>query len=484
MGRRLGGLIGGAAVVLAACTAQNAPPSATGTPLVSPTPLTATPIPAATPVPTSAAPGALDATFGRGGLVTTDISGSGSDDGASAIAIDRDGRIVVAGTSSPEEGTYNLALARYEPNGRLDQSFGQSGLVTAGFSGSAVVIDSNGRIVVAGTMRSADMGSDFALARYAADGSLDAAFGNDGLVTTDFPGTGALDTGTIDGASAVAIDGDGRIIVAGGSGLFLPTDEILEAQSSDFALARYAADGNLDPTFGRGGLMTTDFSGSGSFDTGYAIAIDADGRIVVAGWTGPLGGSSSFALARYTPDGNLDSSFGHGGLVTTDFSRLGSDGEGSTLSAIAIDSDGRIVALGSIDVHGSGDFALARYNADGSLDAGFGDGGLVTTDLGGADHAYAIVIDSDGRIVVAGSSGVADADFALARYRADGSLDPNFGRGGLVTTGLSGSGSFDFGRAVAMSADGRIVVAGGSSIVDANFELGDSDFALARYIGK
>lgn len=473
MGRRLGGLIGGAAVVLAACTAQNTPSRATETPLVSPTPVST-----ATPVPTSAAPGALDPTFGRGGIVTTDIADSGGEDRASAIAIDADGRIVVVGTSSPEEHTYRLALVRYEPDGRLDQSFGQGGLVTAGFSGSAVVIDSNGRIVVAGDMSSAAMGSDFALARYNADGSLDTAFGNDGLVTTDFPRTGALDTGSIDGASAIVIDGDGRIIVAGGSGFFLPTDEMLEAQSYDFALARYDADGSLDPTFGRAGLVTTDISGAGSNDLGWAMAVDPDGRIVVAGSTREGGGSSSSALARYTPDGSLDATFGDGGLVTTDFVRSGSADEGSELGAIAIDAQGRIVAVVSIDI---GDLALARYRADGSLDAGFGDGGLLITNLGGHDAAHAIVIDSAGRIVVAGSS---DADFAIARYVPDGSLDALFGYAGWAKTDCSGSGSRDFSWAIAIDADGRIVVAGESSMVDEKFEVGDSDFAIARYIGS
>ncbi len=168
--------------------------------------------------------------------------------------------------------------------------------------------------------------------------------------------------------------------------------------------AAVAAPGDLDPSFGSSGKVTTDFGGS---DAASAVAIQTDGRIVAAGRSG----SGDFALARYNVDGSLDPTFGSSGMVMTDFG--GSD----AASAVAIQPDGRIVTAGR---SGSGDFALARYNADGSLDPSFGSGGKVTTDFGGFDLALGVALQSDGKIVAAGQGG-SSFDFALARYNADGS---------------------------------------------------------------
>ncbi|HUU82869.1 MAG TPA: hypothetical protein VM243_05125 [Phycisphaerae bacterium] len=464
--------------VAAACTSAASPTPVVTSPAASPT----SPPPVTTATPTSPSPaiatpevttplavaGAVDPTFGRDGFVTTDISGSGSEEHASTIAIDREGRIVVAGRSGPDEDEMDsLALARYDPDGRLDPSFGLGGIVTTAINGSELVIDADGRIVIAGSMQSGEVpgGSDFAVARYAADGSLDPTFGRGGLVTTDFRRKASLDA-----AHALTIDAEGRLVVAGSSALWDRDQELGGTSSSDFALARYTADGSLDPTFGRGGLVKTHFSGAGGYDFGLAMAIDTDSRIVVAGSTRDGGGNPSPALARYGPDGALDRSFGNGGLVVTDVSRLGGD-EGSEHGAIAIDAGGRIVAVLS-------DFGLARYDPDGTLDPTFGVDGLVTTDFSdgrGSDAVHAITFDTDRRIVVAGSSAVTGADFALARYDPDGTLDPTFGEGGLVTTDFSDAGGHDIGWAIAIDADGRIVVAGET------FAGSDSDFGLARY---
>src|SRR6266536_426685 len=323
--------------------------------------------------------------------------------------------------------------------GDLDPSFGSSGKVTTDFGGSdaasAVAIQTDGRIVAAGRSGS----GDFALARYNVDGSLDPTFGSSGMVMTDFGGS--------DAASAVAIQPDGRIVTAGRSG------------SGDFALARYNADGSLDPSFGSGGKVTTDFGG---FDLALGVALQSDAKIVAAG----QGGSSfDFALARYNADGSLDTSFGSGGIVTTDF------GFGSGFGgALAIQSDGKIVAAG----RAGSDFVVARYNGDCSPDASFGSGGIVTTDFGGLlfDAAFAVALQSNGKIVVAGSALGTSADFALARYTTDGNLDASFGSGGKVTTDFGG---FDVASGVALQADGKIIAAGqGGS---------GSDFALARYQG-
>jgi uncharacterized delta-60 repeat protein len=299
--------------------------------------------------------------------------------------------------------TYDV---RAQP-GELDTSFSFDGKVTIGFgvgsndSAEAIIIQLDGKIVAAG--RSDAGGSfDFALARYNTDGSVDSGFGNDGLVVTDFSGSG-----NIDEAYALSIQSDGKIVAAGRSDA---------GGSFDFALARYNTDGSLDSGFGNDGLVLTDFSGFGSYDEAYALSIQSDGKIVAAGRS-DAGGSSNFALARYNTDGSLDSGFGNDGLVLTDFSGSGNIDEAYALS---IQSDGKIVAAGASDAGGSFDFALARYNADGSLDSGFGNDGLVLTDFSDSesiDDAFALSIQSDGKIVAAGHSGaIGSFDFALARF--------------------------------------------------------------------
>ena len=221
-----------------------------------------------------------------------------------------------------------------------------------------------------------------------------------------------------------------------------------------FALRRYNPNGIVDSSFGTGGKVTTDFGGSSS---AYALAIQADGKLVAAG-----GALNDFALARYNSDGSLDSGFGTGGKVTTDF------GGSSGATALAIQADGKLVAAG---VAGD-DFALARYNPNGSLDPNFGIGGKVTTDFGGSDRANALAIQADGKLVTAG---VAGDHFALARYNPDGSLDSNFGTGGKVTTDFGDSNGVGA-RDLAIQADGKLVVVGTKVV---GF-LGN-DFALARF---
>jgi len=229
----------------------------------------------------------------------------------------------------------------------------------------------------------------------------------------------------------------------------------------------FADAGDLDPTFGNNGLVTTDFAFS--YDLPPALAIQADGRIVLAGYSG--GYPFDFALARYNPDGSLDTGFGTGGLVTTDFN----SGDSDYGHAVAIQVDGRIVVAGSTGYPSHQDFALARYNIDGSLDTNFGDGGFVVTDFGTyRDDANAVVIQADRKIVVAGYSRPSngDADFALARYNVDGSLDNGFGNGGMLITFFSYTD--DVANAVAIQPDGKIIAAGWAN-------RPAHDFALARY---
>jgi uncharacterized delta-60 repeat protein len=283
----------------------------------------------------------------------------------------------------------------------------------------------------------------------AAPGDLDQSFGGDGIVTTDF-GVGG------ESASALGILPNGKVVAAGEWG-------------DGFALARYLPDGVLDPVFDGDGMVTTDF-GSAAHGGVNGLAIQANGRILAAG------GSGDFALARYRRDGSLDQSLDADGRVTTDFGRdeVGQD--------VVVQPDGKIVLIGtSVEDGPGGDWALARYNSDGSLDESFGSGGKVLTDLGVASNAYAVALQEDGRIVVAGNSGapaIFVGDVALARYEVDGSLDPSFGDGGIVILDLGDPAS---GGAVdlVVQADGAIVVAG--VVRPQGAHLDDADFLLARF---
>jgi uncharacterized delta-60 repeat protein len=269
---------------------------------------------AVTPASAASRPsGRLDPSFGRGGKVLTDFSGSGSSDEAEDLAIQSDGKLVAAGSFCCGSGGADFALARYKlkPDGTLDKSFGSSGKVTTDFGGAydaalAVAIQSGGKIVAVG-VSDASGSSDFALARYNSDGTLDTGFGSAGKVTTDFSGSGSTDQ-----ATAVAIQSDGKIVAVGLS-------DVICCGTGNFALARYNSDGTLDTGFGSTGKVTTDFSGSDSNDWAYALAIQSDAKIVAGGFSNAGGNFEDFALARYTPDGTLDATFGSAGKVLTDF---------------------------------------------------------------------------------------------------------------------------------------------------------------------
>ena len=397
--------------------------------------------------------GSLDTTFGTGGIVTTPI---GSYDAcAYALGIQSDGRIVASGYYA-DGSNYDFTLVRYNTDGSLDTTFGTGGIVTTPIgSGNATAnalgIQSDGRILAAGSSYNGS-NNNFTLVRYNTNGSLDTTFGTGGIVTTSI-GSGYA------GAYALGIQSDGKIMAGG---------YYADGSNYDFALVRYNTNGSLDTTFGTGGIVTTS-TGSG-YDIAYVLGIQPDGRILAAG-SSHYGSNYDFALVRYNTDGSLDTTFGTGGIVTT---TIGS-GDSEVL-ALGIQSDGRIVAAGKSPDGSNYDFALVRYNTDGSLDTTFGTGGIVTTPFGfGWDYANTLVIQSDGRIVAAGKSfNGSNYDFALVRYNTDGSLDTTFGTNGKVTTPI---GSYDaYAIALDIQSDGRIVAAGYS------YNGNNYDFALVRYL--
>ncbi len=343
--------------------------------------------------------------------------------------------------------------------GALDPTFGSGGKVTTSFGstydfGNALAIQPDGKII-AGGQSSNGLNYDFVLSRYNADGSLDSAFDSDGKVMTPF---GAYN----EGVDALVIQPDGKIVAAGYT---------YNGTNSDFALARYNADGSLDSAFGSGGKVTTNIASRDEYIS--AMALQPDGKIVVAGFSEGATTSDDFAVARYNADGTLDASFGTGGYVLTVF-----DADYDDAYALLLQPDGKIVAAGYTYNGANTDFALARYNADGSLDSSFGAGGKVTTDIASRNnYLFAAALQPDGKIVVCGYSDGATTsdDFAVARYNVNGTLDTSFGTGGYVLTVFNVH--YDDAYSLLLQPDGKIVAVGSSG----NATGTQYFFALARY---
>jgi uncharacterized delta-60 repeat protein len=372
-------------------------------------------------------------------------------------------------------GALVLALLSFSPpiqaaDGDLDSSFGVAGQVMTDFHRSAdlanaVAIQSDGKLIVGGTTYTNNdfTGEDFALARYTTNGTLDSSFGTQGKVTTDFPGLAGV-------ISAIVVQPDGKIVVAGGT---FPLFVFL----GDLTLARYNTNGSLDSSFGGGGIVKLEFGDQGSY--GAALVLQGDGKILVAGthfvdFSSDDSSNTDFALARLNSDGTLDSTFGNGGLVTTDF-----DGFNDDALSVLIQRDGKIIAVGSAKNPANFyDFAAARYLANGTIDTSFGVAGKVRTDFGdhNFDQARSAVLQPDGKLVAAGfaiSHGGGVQNFAVARYDSNGALDPTFDSDGMT--------QFTFGSccqsaySVLLQNDGKIITVGYP-----NSESSDSDFLLAR----
>lgn len=404
--------------------------------------------------------GLLDPSFGTNGVF------SGSAGTGEAAVIDSSGRLIIVGSAADPHNPYtDVALIRLLPGGTLDTSFGSGGIVRTDFGqvsiGQAIAIDGNGQIVVAGTVGTNGINNNFAVARFNSDGTLDTSFNTSGTITTDFGHNN-------DSATAVAIDATNRIVVAGFA---------YNGTNFDFALACYNNSG-LDASFNATGKVLTDFGGRN--DQANAITIDANHLIVVAGSSSDSNNISAFALARYNSDGSPDTTFGSGGEVMTTFS-----GNGDSANGVAIDGTGKIVAAGvSAGVNTGNDFALARYNSDGTLDTNFNGSGRVTNDFGNSETAHSVAIDANGLPVVAGASIVTNTgatSFMVARYNSDGSLDTNFGTGGAVTTSFSNG--HVTATSVAMDSLQRIVVAGvdtGGTFIAARYLSASADLSINK----
>ncbi len=419
-----------------------------------------------------AAPGGLDPSFGATGMVTTDFKGS--NDLAYAVAEQADGKLVVAGIRFVGNSANNgdFVVARYNPDGTLDQSFGRKGWVVTDFglteTAAAIAVQPDGKIVVAGgTYPVFPFLGQYALARYNRNGALDPTFGIGGLVRTTFNSEGCY-------ASALVLQTDGKILAGGTKYINFSSDE---SSNTDFALARYNSDGSLDTTFGAGGKVATDFNQRN--DDALAVFLQPDGKIVAAGDATSVVDFYDFALVRYLPDGTVDTSFGTLGKVETDFGGANLD----QARAAVVQPDGKIVAAGTTVARNGLDqpFALARYNSDGSRDNTFGKKGLATVTFGSFfQEARSLLLQSDGKLIAVGFADTesSDSDFLTARLNPDGSLDSTFGVGGEVRTSF---GDLNGGATAALlQSDGNILAAG---FIATPTRKG-VDFAIARYLGN
>jgi uncharacterized delta-60 repeat protein len=432
-------------------------------------------------LPATAAAGALDPAFGNDGKVTAffgDPNTNRTD--AQAMAAQPDGKVIVAGDTGPWDGSSSVfGLMRFDTDGALDPTFGGDGRVKTRFDALSAAVDvavqSDGKIVAAGWVRPATSDvARVALTRYRPNGSLDPTFGGDGKVVTKVGGNVRV--------QAVAIQPDGKIVVVG-SALFHPHGWLS-------LVLRYDGNGALDPTFGTNGRVTTMLGTSiGLMDDGWIdVTVQPDGGILTAGTFRLLPSASHvFMVARYDTHGNLDPTFGDGGVATASmgpFKGLGAPDLAT--SAVLLRSDGSVVVAGTY-MEGDGSpgtiraFALAQFTSAGILDFGFADGGTAVGRVsGGYGTAADAVLAPEGRVVVAGTFQIIGGRtrFLVMRFDAAGMLDPSFANDGRTRTSF---GSFvSNGRAAAVQPSGEVTVVG-----EARFEHATGAttaiFALARY---
>lgn len=347
-------------------------------------------------------------------------------------------QVSVRGTMGSSSAVTPMTLTVYGPPGSLDTSFGGGRvMVPAGASddyANAIAIQPDGKIILAG--HGAEHGGDFAMIRLDRDGNLDPTFGNGGRVLTDF-------LGNDDSINALALQPDGKIIAAGYT--------TRGTTGRDFALARYLPDGTLDTSFNGDGKVVRALVDD--TDIAYAVLVTVDGFIVAGGEAnrGNAATGVDFALARFASNGAIDINFGHDGITFSAF-RPGTAGDHIyALAFQPLDGEQRIVAAG-----GEGDMVVARYRSNGQLDTAFGNGGSVLDKLGSTiGAAYAVTLTPDGHIALAGHS---HNDVALLQLEPDGTPDEQFGTHGVVKTAVTTN--WDVARAIAVDADGQLVVGG------------------------
>ncbi len=399
--------------------------------------------------------GALDPSFGTGGIVQTEMALNVG--GAYAVSVLPDGGIVASGIGG-DSTDLDFAIAKYLPNGTLDPSFGNDGKVLTKVSTGAdllrgMIIQPDLKIVVAGVADELWY-PDPCIARYLPDGMLDPSFGVDGIVRVDLGTSGGH-------GYAIALQSDGKLVVVG--------RRYQSGVADEFVVVRLLSDGALDTSFGTNGVVTTHVTDG--TDVLVSVVIQPDGKILAGGNVGSPP-SRSFALVRYMPNGSLDMSFGTDGIVQSSVSPIGRDAAWS----IALRPDGSILLGGASEYSSTVSSAvLLAFTSDGSPDVTFSTDGVDSPPFPtGYVIGRSLLVQPDGKILFTGTSDNTNEDFALCRYLSDGSLDPTIGTNGMVSTNID---LHDEGTALALDAIGSIVVVGysnGSGVMD--------DFTVVRYL--
>jgi uncharacterized delta-60 repeat protein len=404
--------------------------------------------------------GAPDAGFGSGG--TVNIANAGALDGNGGVAVDPSTGKIVTGQGYASGGRNVFAVFRYNSDGGPDTSFGGTGVAfTPVGVGDALVsgvaLQSDGKILVTGwAVASTKLLTDyaFATARFNDNGTLDTTFGSGGIVITNIK-TATGNSPAEDRATAVAVQADGRIVVAGFS------EQGANIYTEDFAVVRYNPNGSLDSTFGSGGIAVTPNFGGGQ-DIANGLAIQSDGRIVVAGQVTPSNGTAPLmAVARYTTGGQLDTTFNSTGTTRGIVTMAPTNSTNAGLIGVVV--QGTNIVVSGWCTLGSQDLTLARLTTGGQLDPTFGGAGkgyAVSTDMAIGRS----LIQANGKLYTSGRVDPAELpssgsiDLGVAAFTADGAADTTFGTAGVVA--LDYGGTDDRGRALAAQGDGKIVVTG------------------------
>ncbi len=404
--------------------------------------------------------GMLDISFNNTGNVVTPISVSGFNDFTTSMAIQSDGKILVAGHTY-NSVKYDIFVARYLSNGILDSTFDNDGIVITDYNGNSeyafsLLIQPDGKILIGGTINNS-LENDILLIRYNADGSLDASFDTDGIVNTHI-------SNSDDDINTIALQPDGKIVAGGNMGQ--------TSGNNDFLFLRYNPNGSLDSSFNNTGIVN--ISVGNYLEYVNALRIQPDGKIVAAGKCKvAIPTLDDIALIRLLPNGILDSTFDNDGIVITDFGISSSE----KANALVIQTDGKIVAAGMVTAGSNVDMVIIRYKSDGSLDSTFNSDGIFniisTTTV---DFLNAMTLQSDGKILVTGCSSASLQDFVLYRLNTNGSFDSSFNFNGKAIVDINNH--TNCANAIAIQNDSKILIAGVSG-ANNNLDVGILRFHAA-----
>lgn len=327
--------------------------------------------------------------------------------------------VFVLSAKAQQPGTIDIT---YGNNGKASASNGQEYDVAM-----SMALQKDGKAVVAGYTL-----ADFMVARFTLNGKPDSSFGGDGVVVTD------INNNSVEQANAVIVQADGKILVCGNT---------LNNTKRNFALLRYHSDGTLDNSFsGDGKLITTLSAGQ---DEPLAMALQPDGKILLAGYS-----ENNFAVVRYRQNGTPDSSFSGDGIQITTI-----DAGSAVAKSVHVLKDGKILLVGYIEYNAQSDCVLAKYKSNGLPDSSFGSNGKLIADLGAIDRVYCATIQPDDKIVVAGTIRTTDFLFGVARFNKNGDFDTTFSNDGKLTVSFGNSHS-SRAMSLAIQTDGKILVAG------------------------